>query len=295
MSGRVMRGFDRERDLGALAALWRRGLGEVWPLSPGDIEGARAGLVAVDPEGRVVGFVGVDAAGSVPLILVAPDHRRQGVGRALLASAVDRLAALGVREVRAGSGGEHYIWPGVPENLPGAVAFFASAGWSIDHTTVDLTQDLRGYRTPEGVWDRMAAIGTTIRVARTAETPEVLAFEAAHFPNWLRWFELGFEEVLIARDPGGTLIGTLLFSGPKDDAPYAALLGPGAGELGCVGVLPDFRDRGVGTAMVAHASQILHERGTARCHIGWTVRERFYSRLGYRHWRRYHMFRRTTG
>jgi hypothetical protein len=44
--------------------------------------------------------------------------------------------------------------------------------------------------------------------------------------------------------------------------------------------------------MVARASELLRDAGTGACHIGWTGRERFYARLGYVPWRRYHMARR---
>jgi hypothetical protein len=44
--------------------------------------------------------------------------------------------------------------------------------------------------------------------------------------------------------------------------------------------------------MVARASELLRDAGTRACHIGWTRRERFYTRLGYTPWRRYHMARR---
>ena len=52
------------------------------------------------------------------------------------------------------------------------------------------------------------------------------------------------------------------------------------------------RGAGVGSAMVARASELLRDAGTRACQIGWTRRERFYGRLGYVLWRRYHMARR---
>jgi predicted N-acetyltransferase YhbS len=49
-------------------------------------------------------------------------------------------------------------------------------------------------------------------------------------------------------------------------------------------------NHGIGSAMVAYASEILRDAGTRVCHIGWAVRDRFYGRVGYRPWRRYRMF-----
>jgi GNAT superfamily N-acetyltransferase len=84
-------------------------------------------------------------------------------------------------------------------------------------------------------------------------------------------------------------VGTLLFSGPPGATIYKPLLGRDAGTIGCVGVAAAARGAGVGSAMVARASELLRDAGTRACHISWTQRERFYTRLGYVPWRRYHM------
>jgi GNAT superfamily N-acetyltransferase len=86
----------------------------------------------------------------------------------------------------------------------------------------------------------------------------------------------------------------LLFRGPPGATIYEPLLGPGAGTIGCVGVAAPARGAGIGSAMVARASELLRDAGTHACHIGWTRRERFYTRVGYTPWRRYHMARRTA-
>ena len=57
---------------------------------------------------------------------------------------------------------------------------------------------------------------------------------------------------------------------------------------------PRVQGRVIGTALVARASEILREAGTRTCHIGWTTRESFYRRAGYRPWRRYAMFSRPA-
>jgi GNAT superfamily N-acetyltransferase len=87
----------------------------------------------------------------------------------------------------------------------------------------------------------------------------------------------------------------LLFEGPGADTVFQPMLGPAAATIGCVGVAPHMQGRGIGTALVARASQILRDRGARACHIGWTVRESFCTRARYQPWRRYRMFRTTTG
>jgi beta-N-acetylhexosaminidase len=229
-------------------------------------------------------------AGSIPLILVHPAHQRRGIGTGLLAAALDGLRAGGATEVTAASGGDGYIWPGVPHDLPAGIRFFASRGWSRRQDTLDLVADLAGYHPPAAAGQRAASAGISLATAASADAASVLEFEAANFPSWVRWFGAGDRGVLIARDGSGNIAGTLLFEGPGADTVLAPMLGPAAGVIGCVGVAPDWQGRGIGTALVTRASQLLGQAGTRTCHIGWTIRESFYRRAGYQPWRRYAMF-----
>jgi beta-N-acetylhexosaminidase len=260
-----------------------------WPLLPAGIAMLADGLVA-EAENGPVGLAAVDMAGSIPLILVDPACQGRGIGAGLVAAALDALRAGGAPRVRAGSGGGGYIWPGVPRDLPGAVAFFTAQGWQHDGDTLDLVADLAGYRPPAAAADRAASAGVSLARASRGDLAEVMAFEGATFPQWVRWFGAGHEGILVARDRRGTIAGTLLLKGPGADTVFAPMLGPAAGTIGCVGVAPSLRGRGIGTALVTRASQLLSQAGTRACHIGWAASEAFYRRAGYQPWRRYAMF-----
>ncbi len=304
-----LRALDPKRDRPVLERLWEAALGPVWPLLPGALGIVGDGLVAElgrgrggggrmrsggDPGGRVVGVVVVDPAGSIPLLLVDPEYQRRGIGTRLLEAGMAWLGELGATTVGLGSGGDDYIWPGVPDDLPGAVGFFEARGWGFEHTVIDLVADLREYQAPAGVGERAELAGVSIEVMAEPERAEVMAFEVATFPDWVVWFERLDSSVLVARDRAGAIVGTLLFRGPLGATIYEPLLGPAAGTIGCVGVAAPARGAGVGSAMVARASELLRDAGTRACHIGWTRREEFYARLGYVPWRRYHMARRPT-
>jgi GNAT superfamily N-acetyltransferase len=292
-----LRALDPGRDLPLLERLWEAALGSVWPLLPGALDIVRDGVVAEaggggNPADGGLGVIAIDPAGSIPLLLVDPSSQRQGIGTRLLEAGMARLAELGAVNVGLGSGGDDYIWPGVPDDQPGAVRFFEARGWGFDGTVIDLVADLRGYRAPAGMGERAGRAGVTIEVMAEPERAEVMAFEAATFPDWVVWFERLDSSVLVARDRAGTVVGTLLFRGPLGATIYEPMLGPAAGTIGCVGVAELAQGAGVGSAMVARASELLRDAGTRACHIGWTRRERFYTRLGYTPWRRYHMARR---
>jgi GNAT superfamily N-acetyltransferase len=296
--GARLRNLDPQGDRAALERLWVAALGGVWPLLPAGLDLVRDGVVAEDG-GAPVGVVGVAVGdggeGGIPLLLVDPAAQRHGVGTRLLAAGLERLAALGAERAALGSGGHDYIWPGVPDDLPAAAGFFAARGWRFDDTVIDLTADLRAYQAPAGVGERPRQAGVSIEVLAEGDRAEVLAFETATFPDWVVWFERLGASVLVARDRAGAVVGTLLVSGPPGATIYEPLLGPEAGTIGCVGVAEAAQGAGVGSAMVARASELLRDAGTRACHIGWTRRERFYARLGYRRWRRYRMARRRLG
>jgi mycothiol synthase len=287
-----LRALDPGPDRAAMERLWVAALAPAWPLLPGGLDIVRDGLVAEARDGAAVGLVAVDPAGSIPLLLVDPGQQRRGVGTRLLEAALARLRELGATTVGLGSRGEDYIWPGVPADLPAAAGFFPARGWPFEGTVTDLVADLLGYEPPAGVGERPGRAGVSIATMAEHDRAEVLAFEAATFPDWLVWFERLAASVLVARDRSGTIVGTLLFRGPPGATIFTPMLGPEAGTIGCVGVAAAARGAGVGSAMVARASELLRDAGTRACHIGWTERERFYGRLGYVPWRRYHMARR---
>jgi GNAT superfamily N-acetyltransferase len=291
--GWVLRPLCGVADHALVEELWLAALEGRWPLLPRAITMVRDGFFAVQG-GRPVGFVAVDLAGSIPLVLVAPGYQRRGIGKGLLSAALGRLADAGVSTARAGSGGAERIWPGVPLDLPAAVRLFTACGWHSHHDTLDLVASLPGYRAPALASGSAARAGVTIMLAAAADLAAAVDFEEATFPDWARSFRAGTREILLARDGAGTVVATLLLDGPGADTVYGPMLGPAAATINCVGVAPPMQGRGIGTAMVARASEILRDRGSGTCHISWTVREHFYAGAGYRPWRRYRMFRTPT-
>lgn len=268
--------------------LWAAAMPPAWPVLRAGIAALTEGLVAESSAGPV-GFAAVDRAGSIPLILVQPCTQRRGVGTQLLAEAADVLRASQVTRVQAASGGSFYIWPGVPRDIPVAVAFLAACGWQHSHDVVDMIADLGSYQPPDLTRQSPAQPQISLARASPDDTDAVLAFENSTFPSWVRWFQATGRHILTARDANADIAGTLLFDGPGADTVFASMLGPDVGTIGCVGVTARLHGHGIGTALVGQASQLLSQAGTRACHIGWTTRESFYRRCGYRPWRRYAM------
>lgn len=127
----MIREFDADRDLGAVLELWRSagpGVRLGRSDTPKEISKKLRRdpdlfLVAMDGE-RIVGAVlgGFDGRrGLVYHLAVAPDRRRTGLGRELMAELEARLRAKGCLK--------YYLL--VTHENPGAVEFYRQLGWEI--------------------------------------------------------------------------------------------------------------------------------------------------------------------
>jgi GNAT superfamily N-acetyltransferase len=167
-----IRPFAAATDRAWVGQLWQAAMPPFWPVLPAGIGQLGEGLVA-QAGPLPAGFVAFDRDGGIPLILVQPGYQRHGIGTALLEAALQQLRAGSAADVTAGSGGAGYIWPGVPRDLPAAVAFFASRGWRHTHDTLDLVTDLTGYRAPPGAAARAVRTGATITQAAAGDLAAV--------------------------------------------------------------------------------------------------------------------------
>jgi GNAT superfamily N-acetyltransferase len=321
-----IRAFRRSTDLAAAAELWTAALASGWPVLPDGLELLWQGYVA-ERDGRCIGLIAVavdddprpgdghggggpvgggrgdtstagrtgagGTSGSIRFLAVAPDERRQGIATRLVEHALGDLRRMGVTRVAFGSGAGPYIWPGVPLDRPDALAFFDALGWEETYVATDLTADLQATGLDEQLAGFAPPEGVALAVAGPEQRAQVLEFEDRYFPEWSRWFRDPSKDPLLAYDEAGALVGSLLLAGPGHATLYWPLLGEDSAEIACVGVAPAQENRGVGSAMVARASQVLRQRHAGVCHIGWAVRVGFYSRIGYTPWRRYSMRART--
>ena len=166
----LLRPYDSVHDEPAALRLWDACLGDRWPISPDAFRYLMTGgshLVA-SVDGGVAGLIGVQQQGergSILAVLVAPAHRRRGIGRSLLAAAQHHLQGQGAATVQLGGGARDFFWCGVPADTPGAWAFFQGCGWVQDETSYDLVGELPTCTTPPRVWDRVRSAGVTVRRA----------------------------------------------------------------------------------------------------------------------------------
>nr|HML45693.1 GNAT family N-acetyltransferase [Clostridia bacterium] len=219
----------------------------------------------------------------IGLLAVVPEHQNEGLGSALLRQAEDALRQRGATRVALGCAGS-YLFPGVPECLPGVSAFFEHRGYRSAWTCVDLTMDLTRARLPDLPSPSLQA---AIRPCAEADRSMLLDSVAKVEPHWVDFYAAcPSEDILIAIGPEG-IVGfvQLLRSGIRMEA----LLPGRTGGLGCLGVLPGHRERGIGLNLANAATRTLQRAGFDTSYIGYTWLEDWYGRLGYRRFLSYWM------
>lgn len=228
-------------------------------------------------------------------ILVLPQRRRRGVGRAL----VERFAAsLPPSTAWRFGGGSHHFVPGLPEALSEHHGFFTALGWQADWEAHDL---LWQAPSPYGAttWDE------TRYGLLDASQGEQLAGLLSHFgPRWQRdtearrqHLEGGRPEEMMGAFHEGALVGFCHIWSPRS---YS--LGPSTfwlerdaktwGGIGPLGVHPDHRGFGFGAGVVESAMAYLRSRGAQQIGVDWTGLPDFYERCGFRRWLSYRGYHR---
>jgi GNAT superfamily N-acetyltransferase len=290
-----------DNTVACLIPIWSRVFGDLWPVNPSFLHSVLrvptclpGDHLLLEADGRPVGFAltqvskGDQPYGSLLAIGLLPEYRRQGLGRALHAAALERLARRGARRLQLAAGALAYFWPGVPTSLPAAWPFFQSQGWTSSERSVDLVRSLDDYKTPDWVWQRITGLGIEFVSAENLPPERVTAFVAAEETGWVKDFTNYLEQgrasdVLLAqRQSDGEIIAACLLE--ADAQRWAARFPQPLAAPGCYLTAGQWQNRGIGMALVARSVEILQARGCKTCFIGWTWLVDWYGKLGFQVW-----------
>jgi GNAT superfamily N-acetyltransferase len=202
---------------------------------------------------------------SLTLLCVDEAYRRRGIGSDLLKQAEDWAGSHGKKRLILGHGSD-YVIPGVPTE-EGAHRFFEKRGYACTGYTYDMTLTLPPEITvpiPDGVTFDVQPVND-----------EILAAVEAVEKSWLGVYKSTPEDVLLAK-LNGIIAGFCIPAGwtrfdPDRDA----------GSVSCVGVLPEYRNRGIGLAMVSEALRYLTDNGCTRAELLYTSIPHWYGKLGF--------------
>lgn len=294
--------FDKGDDIQSLHGLWVSTLGTNWPIGKDVFENLildsrykkLTSILVARIDKKIVGVAVFQERedkilAEIMLILVYKDYQREGVGRKLLESVVQKLKADKIKKVQLGGGGYSYFWPGVPSNLPNVSNFFKKNDWEFTETCVDMVLDLSDYKTPN-LYDNKLPKNIKIVSASILSKDEILTFEKNNFPNWFNYFEKEierkhFDKIILAKE-NNRIVGTTLIS---EDKKWDKILSSPIGTIGAIGVEEKNRGRGIGSAMMSYSLEKLKQEKFKTVYLGWTYLKDWYEKLGFKMWRKYHM------
>jgi GNAT superfamily N-acetyltransferase len=257
-----------ESDLSAMNSLCARSLSD-----PPSLEELRRTLFAPDQPARLrgdpgVGFVatvlgeesvGTAGHGFMRLLVVAPEHRGAGLGRALISAAEADLRDAGARSVTTGAEAPHYLWPGVEATETSLLCLLERLHYGRTETHFNMDLDLSVIPPDPGGWF----------AATDAERAELEEWATAHWLNW-RTEMLGAldrDTLVITRDGDGI-------------AAVCAYDVTRAGWIGPVAVRPNLLGKGAGVAALLGALHRMRTAGRSRVEIGWVGPIVPYARVG---------------
>lgn len=175
---------------------------------------------------RQVAMVGDDlepARGWIPFFFVDPGSRGQGIGRRVVTDAMDWLRHHGRTEVDFASYTPNYVLPGLDRAAyPAAAALLGSLGFTTLYQACAMDLGLVDYALPDETRLRLAdlhAEGYTFGPPTRDELVALVALAHHHFnPDWGRVIResvtagLPLDRIVVAREPGGELIGWGMFA-----------------------------------------------------------------------------------
>jgi len=232
---------------------------------------ARRTVRLTSPGGTGVVFGSISdsdpTTGHIELIAVHPQHRRQGIGTALLAAAETRLADLGARRVRIGGNPPCYAWPGIDVRYTPAVCLARRSGYELTDTAWNMTADLTlTHPAAESDTAHLESAGVKILPAG----PDTADWVRTIWGDGWAW---EVEQSLNRPDAGcyvavrdGEILG------------FAAYGANRPSWFGPMGTAPSAEGLGVGRVLLRRCLTDQHAAGRSTAQIGWAGPIAFYSK-----------------
>ncbi|MHA1733080.1 MAG: GNAT family N-acetyltransferase [Promethearchaeota archaeon] len=265
-----------------------------------------------------------DSQYGVGMLFIHPEFRRRGIGTRLLTRLEDYFRSLHAGEydhelkrvVSLGREPGRYFLPGVPEELEGALDFFAEFGYGASgfQTAIDVIGDITSYEEVPQDNQKLADLieknrrdGFRVVPFREELREAAIGFITGEFGQHWVWkvlnhvndpgADLGELQLLVREtaDSEPEFSGFALTATTKSLCTGPATLVQGGGDpkfggLGPIGISESVRGRGLGAMLLHDALYHLKTKGVERVLIDWTghgLLERFYGPAGFRLFRTY--------
>lgn len=219
---------------------------------------------------------------------VDPDHRRRGIGGALLDAALERFGRLGIRNVGVSPYVPNYFIPGPDlDAYASGVELLLQRGFTETSRPIGMRADLTELPTPETLAEkrsRLTATGIEIRPAEPDDIVPLLAFVGTNFsPDWRREATGVLNDLFIRNERHVSLV---VARRGDDVLGYAQHRGE---RFGPFGVRADQRGNGIGGVILATTLAEMHRKELHSAFFLWTdeTAARLYERHSFRCSRRF--------
>jgi len=211
---------------------------------------------------------GDPAVGHVDLIAVHPDHRRHGLGRALLARVEQALAGFGAASVALVGNAPVYAWPGIDVRYTAAVCLAKASGYERTdiawNMTADLTPGSPALAPTAPAEARLADAGVAVRRAVPADVAGLVEFARSQFgPGWGAEVSESLGIHYAVRD--GAVLGFACWGSSRPS------------YFGPMGTAAAARGLGVGGVLLRRCLREQQASGLSSAQIGWVGPVPFYS------------------
>ncbi|HEY3078865.1 MAG TPA: GNAT family N-acetyltransferase [Chloroflexota bacterium] len=225
-----------------------------------------------DGERLIAAAVGVTRPelGQVKIFVVHPEHRRQGIGSALLAELEKRLAARGAKSVRFFADAPHYLRPGVDFRDTPFISFLERRRYEQRRAVCNMLSDLATARLDTAADE--ARLGTAGFEIRRLAQADAAAFEEYLLERWTPGWRTEAMRSL-RRNPVSTHVAR------RDGriVGFASHSVSGPGEFGPMGTNQELRGQGVGAVLLRRCLADQREAGFAESDIQWVGPKGFYA------------------
>jgi predicted N-acetyltransferase YhbS len=197
----------------------------------------------------------------VKLLAVVPAAQRTGLGRSLLATAVDWARAADARALAIGGSAPFYLWPGIDVRMTAMLALAESAHFTPGAVALNMSAPTT-FRAPgpDGM-ELRRALGDDDEAA-------TIALCCAHWPHWEAELRRGLEQgsCLVAASSSGEVTGFACHSVNR------------AGWVGPIATDPAHQHKGIAAGLMSEVCRDLAVAGHVEAEISWVGPIGFYSK-----------------
>lgn len=226
---------------------------------------------------KLIAFSVIEA-NNIRLVCVEPNYQHKGIGSNLVHSSEEYIASNGYHEIILG-GTDSKLFMGavtIPNDFSNSIPFWEKLGYQAEESCIEMKLDLHDFILEEqGI--NLFPNGIEFEYY-IGDHNHLLNAVALVDEEWVNYFEDN-DLVFVAKKDSEVVGFTIL------DFNDINVLSTGwnkVGSIGCVGVIPSFREQGIGLALVAHASNELKKHKCDLSFIHYTYLEKWYGKLGYR-------------